>query len=256
MLRSFWQARELAVTLARRDFYSRYRRAMLGVMWAVAMPVIQASVLALVFTKVARLSLPGNAFVFVYSGTAAWAFFSQGLGIAATSVVDGATLASRIYFPRLVLPLVSVLSGSFLLLLNYTIALIAAWVTGSPITLWALLVPASMLLTLLITFLAAAALSAIHVYFRDTRYFVQAALLVTFYLTPVFYPMTQAPGKLRIVDEINPMTGIIELGRRGTVGADPIWVHAVGITGIWIVALAGLTVWLYSRFDRYFSDLM
>jgi lipopolysaccharide transport system permease protein len=256
LLRDFLRARDLIITLARRDFFSRYRRATLGVLWSIAMPLIQAGVLALVFTRVARLSLPGNAFVFVYSGMAGWAFFASAVGLAGTAVVDGSALASRIYFPRLVLPVVAVLSGSYLLMINYVIALVAVYATGGHPGIWVVLLPVSMLLAFVMSLLMSALLAAAHVYLRDLKYAIQAILLVGFYLTPVFYPLTRAPHRLRLIAEINPMTGIIELSRRATVGADPFWLRTLGISGLWLVALVIATGWLFSRYDRLFSDLL
>lgn len=256
VFRDLWRVRELVLTLARRDFFSRYRRAALGVLWAAVMPLMQAAILAFVFTRIAHLAIPGNAFVFMYTGMAAWTFFSSGLGGAGSSVVENSTLASRIYFPRLALPVVGVLSGSYLLVINYVIALFASYATGSNQSFWVLLVPVSMLLGMLVTIFFAAALSAIHVYFRDVKYLVQAVLLAAFYLTPVIYPLSRAPSSLRHVVELNPMTGVIEMARRGLVGADPNWAQTVLVSGVWLVVLIALTGWLYSRFDRVFSDLM
>lgn len=256
LLSRCWQARKLALILARRDFFSRYRRTSLGVVWAVAMPLLQAGLLAVVFTRVARLPLPGNSFVFVYSGMAGWAFFSGALATASTSIVDGTTMASRIYFPRLVLPLVSVLSGGYLLIVNFVLALVVDVVTGGDLSVWMLLLPIAMLMALTVTVLTAAVLAALHVYFRDTKYIVQAMLLLAFYVTPAFYPLTRAPGKLRVLDEINPMTGVIELTRQALGGADPQWVHTVAVSCGWIVALAAIAAVLYQRYDRLFSDLM
>ena len=256
MLARSWGSRNLILSLARRDFFSRYRRASLGVLWAIAMPLAQAGILAVVFTKVARLSLPGNAFVFTYAGIAGWSFFSAGVNTASTSIVDGSSLASRIYFPRLVLPLVSVLSGSYLLVVNYVLVFVVALATGTDLSFALLLGPLGMIMTLLTTLFAATLLAGVHVYFRDTRYLVQTVLMLALYVTPSFYPLTRAPSQLRLAAEINPMTGPIELTRRGLGIADPTWLHTVAISGGWLVVLIVGTLWLYRRFDRLFSDLM
>jgi lipopolysaccharide transport system permease protein len=256
MLAAFWRSRDLAFSLARRDFFSRYRRTSLGAIWAIAMPLMQAGVMALVFTRVARLSLPGNAFVFTYAGMAGWSFFASGIGTSSTAIVDNSSLASRIYFPRLVLPLVSVLSGVYLLIFNFLLLLVVAFATGTDLSVYVLLVPLGMCMALLTTVLAAAVLAGIHVYFRDTKYLVQAILLLAVYVTPSFYPLTRAPSKLRIFAELNPMTGPIELTRRGIGMSDPNWLTTVGINAIWVVAMLVAAVWIYRRFDRLFSDLM
>jgi ABC-type polysaccharide/polyol phosphate export permease len=256
LLADAWRARELTGTLARRDFFSRYRRASLGIVWAVAMPLLQAFVLAIVFTKVARLSLPGNAFVFVFSGMASWAFFSSALGAGSTAIVDNSALASRIYFPRLTLSAVAVASTSYMLVVNYVVLLVAEFVTGASLSIRILYVPAGLVLAFLVTLTLSTVLAALHVYFRDVKYLIQAVLLIAFYLTPVFYPLGRAPAALRGVAEANPMTGVIELTRRGTVGADHDWLQCVAITGIWVVVLVALSLWLYGRHDRRFADLM
>jgi lipopolysaccharide transport system permease protein len=251
-----WDARELIGTLARREFFARYRRATIGVVWAILLPLLQALVLAVIFTRVARLPLPGNAFVFVFTGMAAWAFFSAGLSAAATAIVDNSQLASKIYFPRLALPLVAVTSNVFVAVVNVVIVVIAVYAEGvHPGARILVLLPALVLLFLL-TAAASAVFAALHVYLRDVRYLVQAGLLLLFYLTPVFYPLSRAPATLAAIVRANPMTGVVELYRFATVGADPRWGVAVGITCVWTVGLVALAAELYARFDRVFADLL
>ena len=158
--------------------------------------------------------------------------------------------------PRLVLPLVSVLSGSYLLVVNYVLVFVVALATGTDLSFALLLGPLGMIMTLLTTLFAATLLAGVHVYFRDTRYLVQTVLMLALYVTPSFYPLTRAPSQLRLAAEINPMTGPIELTRRGLGIADPTWLHTVAISGGWLVVLIVGTLWLYRRFDRLFSDLM
>jgi lipopolysaccharide transport system permease protein len=256
LCRGVWQARELISTLARREFFARYRRATLGVVWAIVLPLLQAMVLGIVFTHVARLSLPVNPFVFVFSGMAAWSFFSTALGAASTSVVDNSQLASKIYFPRLTLPLVSVASAAYVAVVNTIIVLVAAFAVGvDPSWRMLYLIP-GLALVLLITAAAATLLAGLHVYFRDVRYLVQATLLLAFYLTPVFYPLELAPRALRRAVEVNPLTGVIELYRAGTVGADHHWGVSVLVSLVWLVGLAAGALWVHCRFDRVFADLL
>jgi lipopolysaccharide transport system permease protein len=256
LLRGVWQARELISTLARREFFARYRRATLGVVWAVVLPLLQALVLAIVFTRVAHLHLPVNPFVFVFSGMAAWSFFSTALGSASTSVVDNSQLASKIYFPRLALPLVSVASASYVAVVNAVIVVVATFVVGVTPSPRLLLIVPGLALLLLVTAFAATLLAGLHVYFRDIRYLVQATLLLAFYLTPVFYPLEAAPTALRRAVEINPLTGVIEIYRAATVGADHNWGISVAITLAWLVCLGAGALYVHCRFDRVFADLL
>jgi ABC-type polysaccharide/polyol phosphate export permease len=125
-------------------------------------------------------------------------------------------------------------------------------------TLW--LAPAAALLVLL-TVGAATVLSALQVYFRDVRYVVQASLLAWFYLTPVFYPLEflrehRVPAALRVVVQVNPATGVVELFRAAVTGADRGWGVEALITTAWAVALLALATWLHRRWDRLFADLL
>jgi len=254
--REAWQARELVAILARREFFARYRRATLGVVWAIALPLLQALVLAVIFTHVARLPLPGNAFVFVFTGMAAWAFFSAALTAASTAIVDNAQLSSKIYFPRLTLPLVAVGSNTFVAVVNLVIVLIAVYASGVDPGAQVLLLLPALALLLVLTTVVAAVFAALHVYFRDVRYLVQAGLLLSFYLTPVFYPLDRAPAALAAIVTLNPMTGVIELYRAATVGADAHYWIAVAVSLAWTGVFAATAAQLYARFDRVFADLL
>lgn len=256
LARNVWHARELLGTLARREFFARYRRATIGVVWAVVLPLLQAVVLAVIFSRVARLSLPVNAFAFVYSGMAAWAFFSVALAAGSTAIVDNTALASKIYFPRIVLPLVAVASNTYLAVFNVIVVLIATYASGvSPSPRVLLLVP-GLVLVVAVTATMSMLLSALHVYFRDVRYLVQAALLLAFYLTPVFYPLDRAPAALRRIVEINPLTGVVEVYRAATVGADAHWGISLAFTFVWLALLTWGALWAHTRFDRVFADLL
>ncbi|HVW81524.1 MAG TPA: ABC transporter permease [Mycobacteriales bacterium] len=256
LLRQMWNARHIIATLARREFFSRYRRTSLGAFWSVILPLVQAVVLAIVFTKVARVGLPGNAFVYVFTGLASWSFFSVTLGVASTAIVDNAQLASKIYFPRAALPIVTVVANSYIAVVNYVIVVIAVYASGVDPRPQAFGIVAAILTLLLLTASIATLLAGMHVYFRDMRYAIQAILLVAFYVTPTFYPLGQAPAFLRVLDEINPVTGIIELTRVGTVGADHHWWIPVIATYGWTAAVVGAAVLLFSRHDRVFADLL
>lgn len=256
LLREMWDTRQIVTMLARREFFSKYRRTALGAFWSVILPLIQALILAVVFTKVARVGLPGNAFVYVFTGLASWSFFSVTLNVASTAIVDNSQLASKIYFPRAALPVVAVAANSYVAIINFVIVVIAVYASGVPAKLQAFGILAALLTLFVLTAALATLLAGLHVYLRDLRYAIQAILLVAFYLTPTFYPLHRAPQYLRVLDEINPVTGVIELTRIGTVGADHQWWIAVISTYSWIAAVGLATILLFSRHDRVFADLL
>jgi lipopolysaccharide transport system permease protein len=251
-----WAARDLISMLARKDFLVRYRRASFGLLWAVGMPVFQAGVLALVFSRVVRIETDAPYPVFVFAGFVPWTYFSATLNSASTSIVDNAGLASKIYFPRAVLPIAALCSNLY----GFSVTVVALVAMGVGFG----VMPGARILLLLPAVAALVALtaglsllcSAAHVYFRDMRYLVQAALTVWLYVTPVFYPLDIAHGWVRTIIVANPMTGVVELFRAAVVGAESGWTAAEPALAIWIVGALVVSLVLHRRFNRVFSDLM
>jgi ABC-type polysaccharide/polyol phosphate export permease len=232
----------------------RFRRASFGVVWALAIPLLQASVLALVLPKFVRFDVEGSYVLFVLAGSTAWSFFSTATADGTASIVTAQDISTRVYFPRLVLPLVVVLSNLYALLPGVAVLVGAAAVVDGPTLRLLWLVPGVALAALLVAGLTAL-LSAMYVYFRDVRWFVQAALVAWFYLTPVVYPL-DAIGGLRRWVEVNPVTGVVEMFRAGSVGVHEPWLASVGWTVGWSVALLVVAVAVHRRHDRVFVDLL
>jgi ABC-type polysaccharide/polyol phosphate export permease len=255
LLKRIWDSRELCLTLARKDFFVRYRRATFGLLWAAAMPAVQAVVLAVILSRVTRVDVPHYP-LFIFSGVVAWGYFGTTLQTGATSIVDNASLSSRIYFPRAILPLSTCLSALFTLAFSLlTLFIVAA--AGGVLPGWHTLafIPGVILLFAL-SLGFAEALSALHVYFRDTQYIVQAASMVWFYVTPVFYPLHLLKGWARQLVELNPVTGPVELFHLGAVGGrvdEPVTIAA---SGVWFGLLLLLATVLHCRRDRVMADLL
>jgi lipopolysaccharide transport system permease protein len=250
-----WRGRDLCWTLARKDFFVRYRRATFGMLWAAALPAIQAVVLSVVLSRVTRIKVDHFS-TFIFCGVVMWTYFSASLGTGATSIVDNSAMSSKIYFPRAILPVSACLSALFTLGVSLSVLLVVAAITGVSFGAHTLLiVPAALLNTLFVSSLTLV-LAGAHVYFRDVKYFVQAALLLWFYLTPIFYPLSLLHGAILRVVEVNPVAGIIELAHLALFGhADHLGVVLATSLG-WTALLLGLAVWIHCRFDRFFADLM
>lgn len=256
LARELWDSRELIGILARKDFYVRYRRATLGLFWAVGLPLFQAVVLAVVFSRVVRIHTRISFTIFVLTGMVAWTYFSNTLTAASTSIVDGSGLSTRIYFPRAVLPVVSVAANLYGYAITLAILVVLCPFFGVGLGLRLLwLLPETVVLVALTTGTCLVT-SALHVYFRDVRYVVTAAVIGWFYLTPVFYPLGLAHGALRALITANPLTGVVELLRQAIARADPGWVPAVAVTLAWTAALLVAGALLHRRYDRVFTDLM
>lgn len=253
LLRDLGDHTEVMSILARSEFHVRYKRASLGIIWAVAVPLLQAAVLVIVFSKVIRVGAGSNYGMYVLSGVMAWGYFNLTVTSGSTSIVDGSELTAKVWFPRALLPIVPVLSG----LPGLGVSLLAIIVGGPVLGVGVaprllLLIPAS---ALLIAFTAALslALAALHVYFRDVKFLVQAALMVLFYATPIVYPMSLV-GSLRPIIVANPMTGIVDLFHLASVGRLRAGGWSVLISIAWTVALTGIALEAFRRHDRLFVD--
>jgi ABC-type polysaccharide/polyol phosphate export permease len=256
LVKEIWGRRELLRLLVREEFHIRYRRASFGMLWAVALPLLQSVVLAVVFSKVVRANLVAHYPAFVLIGMTAWTFFGTALATGATGIVDKAQMSSRVYFPRAIFALVAVGSNLYAFFITLAIVIALTPLLGVGLGLHLLiLIPATLLLITFTTVLCLT-LSALHVYFRDVRYVVTAALLVWLYVTPIIYPPSAVPHLLRALLAINPMTGIVGLFHAATVGASGPLLLPVIIAVAWTVGLLITGTLLQARWDRVFADLL
>lgn len=255
--RALVRSRELLVLLARKEFHVRYRRASFGMLWAVALPLLQSAVMALVFSRVVRLHVPHYP-VFMLSGMVAWTYFSSVFSTGGLAIVEGADLSSRVYFPRSLLPMVAAATNLYGMVITLAIVLGLCFVPAFGVHLGVhvlLLVPGMALLVAFTTSLCLVT-AAVHVYFRDVRYIVSASLILLLYVSPVIYPPSLAPGRLRVALTANPLTGILGLFHASTVGSGGPIGAAVLVSLAWTAGLLAVAAVLHSRFDRVFADLL
>jgi len=254
-LRAVWGHRAVLWVLARKDFQVRYKRASLGVLWAVAVPLLQATVLAIVFSHIVKVPTKVPFAPFVFAGTIAWSYFLLATPIAATSIVDGVGLTDKVWFPRALLVIVPCLANLVGFGVSAVALLVIAPLLGAPLTLWFLvLLPATLLLTAF-TVALGLVLSALHVKFRDVKFLIAAALIAWFYVTPVVYPQS-AVSHLGPWLDFNPMTGIVDLFHLAVLGPFEHWHRAVIVTGVVTLALFVGGVEMHRRNDRLFVDLL
>ena len=253
-LRDLRAHREVLGALVRKDFQTRYKRAALGVIWVVAVPLLQGAVLAVVFSKVVRTG-GGDGFTeYVLAGILPWAYFSGTLAAGTTSIVDGAGLTDKVWFPRVLLVLVPCLSNLIGFLVSILVLLGTLPFLHAPLGLdLHLLVPGCALLIAFTTGRSLVA-SALHVSFRDVRFLVQAALLVWIYVTPVLYRASLL-GDLAPWVDANPLTGVVALFHTAVGGTEALARPVLVSIGASVVLLAvGLEA--QRRRDRLFVDLL
>lgn len=243
------------VALARKDFTARYKAASLGVVWSVAVPLLQAAVLAFVFSRAIRGRLGVDDYgAFVLAGMLPWSYFSATLLPATTAIVDGASMADKVWFPRILLTLAPVGANLVGLVVTHLALLVALPVLGVGLRLSLLALPLAMVLLVAFTASLSAVLSASQVYFRDTKFVVQAALLVWIYLTPIIYP-ADLLGRWAGWLDLNPMTGVVALTRAAALGT-PDWQRPVAVSVAWTILAAVVAIELHRRHDRRFVDLL
>lgn len=234
-------------TFLRRDLSSRYKGSALGILWSLLNPLAQLATYSFVFSYVIRIKNVGNYPVFFVGGFVPWFFFSSALILGASTLVQHSSLIEKVYFPRVVLPL-SMTSAN---LINMLIALLVAfpyiwWTQGiAPLALLTL-IPATFALFLFAAALASL-LSVVMVYFRDTEFLIGIGLNVWFYATPIVYPMSAVPERLRPWMDANPMTLFANAYRQVLLDG-----HAVSFRGLAILLAIGLvsSVACYAVFLR------
>jgi lipopolysaccharide transport system permease protein len=250
-----WRYRELLWTLAMRDIRVRYKQAAFGVAWALLQPVMQMLIFTVLFNRLAgiRPDLPVPYRLFCFAGLVVWTWFSVGLTAASDSLVNNANVISKVYFPRVVVPLASVLAAGLDFCIGLVLAIILVLLSGLPLH-------ASMLLLLPLGLLAAACAfafglwtSAINIQFRDVRHALPFAMQLLIYLSPVFYPSSLVPAKLRIFLLLNPMAAILDAFRAAMFGTPLPWLQlGLAIVLIGVVSVGGFLV--FRRMETSFAD--
>lgn len=255
-LAELWAYRELLAVFVDRDVRVRYKQTWLGASWAVLRPLLTMAVFTVVFGRLAGLPSDGAPYtVFVLAAILPWTFFSSAAAAAAESLVGSQGLISKIYFPRLVVPLAPLGVAGVDLAVGLLVLVPLAAVKGSASMTALYLLPLGLLLLGLATVGVGVGLSALNVEYRDVRHLVPFALQVWLYATPVVYPVSIVPADWRWVVYLNPMAGAVEAFRAGIVGREADW-EGVGISTAAAAVVAGFALVHFARVERRFADIV
>lgn len=255
--RDLWRYRELAGFLAWRDIKVRYKQAALGVAWAFVQPAITTAIFVFVFGRLAKMPDGGVPYpLLVLSGVMAWQLFASGLSGASGSLISNANLISKVYFPRLIVPVASlgVALIDFLVVLGMFLGL-ALWFGYPPTWHW-LGLPLFVALALAAAFGLGLWLTALTVRFRDFRFIVPFILQVGVFVTPVGFRTDYFPN-WRALMSLNPLTGVIDGFRWCLLGGTQnlSWV-SLGMTAALILLLIGTGIWFFRRTEKQFADII
>jgi ABC-2 type transport system permease protein len=214
-LRELWAARQILGNLVRKEIKVKYKSSVLGAAWSMLNPILYLAVFSLVFTVVLKNNIPHFP-VYLLSGLLAWNLFSTSLGLGARSVVDNASLVTKVYFPRELLPLASVGTALVDFVLQGMVLLLFMAVSRSVVLGWnLLLLPVAMFALLVFTCSLNMWVAALNVRYRDTQHLVNIALLTWFWVTPVVYPSAFVWARLqphiafKLLYLVNPMADVV-----------------------------------------------
>jgi len=255
-LRELWAYRELLFFLTWRDVRVRYKQAVLGMGWVVLQPLLMTLVFTVFLGVIVRVPSDGVPYpIFAYAGLLLWTFFSGAISGSGNSLVGNAHLITKVYFPRLLVPLASILARmvDLLVALVMLIGLMIYFRVG--ISSGLLMAPVLIILLALLALGLGMWTSALNVKYRDVGLALPVFIQLWMFVSPVVYPLTLVPERWRLVYSLNPLVGIIEGFRAALFGKSFNW-PALGISAIVTVALLLYAGYIFNRREKTFADII
>jgi lipopolysaccharide transport system permease protein len=253
-LRELWHYRDLVYYLARRDIAVRYRQTVLGAAWAIVQPVAFAAVFGVFLTLIGRVPTEGIPYpVFALTGMSVWLFMSSALSLTSSSTMSSSSLVSKVYFPRLAVPLAAVIPPIVDFLIALVVLLGAMAIYGVTPSSNIVALPAVFLLAIAIALGSGLWLAAIAARFRDVQHVVPFFVQIGLFLSPVLYPLTLIPDRWQALYSLNPLVGVMEGFRWAVLGtSSPGALMLIPLTIGVLLLLAGLM--FFAREQSRFAD--
>lgn len=256
-LRELWEYRELLYFLVWRDVKVRYKQTALGAAWAIIQPMMTMLVFSIFFGRLAKMPSDGVPYpVFAYAALLPWQLFAYALSESANSLVGSQNLIKKVYFPRLVIPISSVLGGLVDFAISFVVLLGLMTYYGIRPTAAVAVLPLFVLLAVVTALSVGLWLSALNVQFRDVRYTIPFLTQLWMFATPVAYPSSLVPEKWRALFGLNPMAGVVEgfrwalLGKPNSPGP-LLW---VSLASVLVLLIGGLVY--FRRMESTFADVV
>jgi lipopolysaccharide transport system permease protein len=255
--RILWQYRELLYFLVWRDVKVRYKQTVIGIAWVVLQPVLTMVVFSLVFGRFAKIPSDGMPYpIFVFSALLPWNLFAGSLGRGGDSVVQHANLISKVYFPRLILPVAGILSP----LIDFGVAflLLIAIMVGYGVSPGAgvLALPLFVLLAMLTALAVSLWTAALNVRYRDVGHAIPFLIQLWMFVSPVAYPISIIPERWRLLYSLNPMTGVIEGFRWALLGGQLPDIGVIAVSALAMTMLLVPGAIYFRNTERTFADLI
>ncbi len=253
-LSELWQYRELLYFLTWRDVKVRYKQTLLGAAWAILQPFLSMVVFSLFFGRLAKIGSDGLPYpIFNYAALLPWTYFSGALSNASGSLVGSAHMITKIYFPRLILPLSAVISGLVDFCFAFIVLIAMMLFYQIQPTVYVIFLPLFLLLAMITAFGVGLWFSAINVRYRDVRYIVPFIIQIWLFATPVVYPSSLLEEPWRTLYGLNPMVGVVEGFRwallNGNAPGPMLWLSIIVSLGIFISGLL-----YFRKMETTFAD--
>jgi lipopolysaccharide transport system permease protein len=255
-LRELWQSRELLYFFVWRDVKIRYKQTGLGVAWAVIQPLFTMLIFSIFFGGLAKIPSDGLPYpLFALSALLPWILFSEGMTRSTTSMVTNASIMTKVYFPRLLMPIAGILSPVVDFLVAVVLLVLMMAYYGFVPTVNVVFLPVFVLLALATSLGVGLWLSALNVQYRDFQYTVPFLIQIWMFASPVVYSTSLVPAQYQLLYGLNPMAGVIEGFRWALLGTAP----PSGVIGLSVIVVLALLVsgaFYFKKMEQYFADIV
>ena len=253
----FWSHRELLYFFVWRDVKVRYKQTVLGVAWAILQPLFTMVIFSLFFGRLAKVPSDGIPYpLFSFAALVPWTFFATGLQLAANSLVGSANLITKVYFPRLIVPVAAVLSGLVDFALAFVLLLLMMIYMGYTPAATVIALPLFFLLAFATALGAGLWLAALNVRFRDVRYILPFLTQAWMFATPIAYPSSLLHEPWRSVYALNPMVGVVDSFRWALLRAPAPSSSSLLVSSVVAVAMLTTGAFYFRRMERTFADVV
>lgn len=249
--------RDLFFFLVARDIKVRYTQTVLGGLWAIIQPLLAMIIFTLFFGNLAKIPSDGVPYpVFNFSAMVVWTYFSNTLTISGNSLLGGSNLISKVYFPRLIIPLTSVVAGLLDFVIAFVILICMLFYFHIVPTMTALFLPLLIILMMLVAGGVGMFLAALNTKYRDIKYAIPFLVQLWMFVSPIVYPASMVPEKYRLIYALNPMVGVIEGFRSVLLGTTSFPAGMLLISTLASVSLFIFGMFYFKQTERFFADII
>ena len=255
-LRELWNYRELLFSFTWRDVKIRYKQTALGFLWAIIQPLFMMIIFTVFFGRLAKIPSDGIPYpIFVLAALLPWTLFSEGITRSTSSMITNANIMTKVYFPRLIMPVSGVLSPLVDFVFSFLILIVMMAIYGFVPTLNILVLPLFILLALATSLGLGLWLSALNVQYRDFQYTIPFLIQLGLFASPVVYSASLVPEPVRFLYGLNPMAGVIEGFRWALLGTDMPGTMILVSVGV-VVMLLVSGAFYFRKMEQYYADVV